>query len=74
LLVKDQTQIADTGASYHLVYPNIILSNIEEIDTKFIAGNNMTISRIFEETYTGYFKSEYLKVLGLVNTVISIPS
>jgi hypothetical protein len=41
--VTDQTFIADTGASSHMVYSKRYLTNIQEVDTKVTAGNNMTM-------------------------------
>jgi hypothetical protein len=41
--VSDQTFIADTGASSHMVYSKRYLTKIQEIDIKVTAGNNMTM-------------------------------
>jgi hypothetical protein len=41
--VSDQIFIADTGASSHMVYSKRYRTNIQEMDTKVTAGNNITM-------------------------------
>jgi hypothetical protein len=41
---NDQTFIADTGDSSHMLYCKLYLT-IQEIDTKVTAGSNMTMQR-----------------------------
>jgi hypothetical protein len=60
--VSDQTVIADTGASSHMVYSKRYLTNIQEVDTKATAGNNMTMKSTLKEEYVGYLQSERKQV------------
>jgi hypothetical protein len=56
--VSDQTFIADTGASSHMVYSKRYLTDIQEVDTKVTAGNNMTMKFTSKGDYVGYLQSE----------------
>jgi hypothetical protein len=53
LIVKDKTFIADTGVSLHMVYSKRYLTNIQEVDTKVTAGNNMTMQCTLKGDYVG---------------------
>jgi hypothetical protein len=54
--VNDQTLI--TEASSHSEFSKRYLTNIQEINTKVTAGNNMTMQRTLKGDYVAYVQSE----------------
>jgi hypothetical protein len=52
--VSDQTFIADTGTSSHMLYSKRYLTNIQEVDTKVTAGINMTMQLTLKGDYVDY--------------------
>jgi hypothetical protein len=71
--VSDQTFIADTGASSHMVYSKRYLTKIQEIDTKVTAGNNMTMKCTVKGDYVGYLQSKGRQVMVTVKDVLYVP-
>jgi hypothetical protein len=71
--VNDQTFIADTGASSHMVYSKYYLTNIQEIDTRVTAGNNMTMQCTLKGHYVGYLQSEGRQVWFNLKDFLYVP-
>jgi hypothetical protein len=71
--VSDQTIIADTGASSHMVYSKRYLTIIQEVHTKVTAGNNMTMQCTLKGDYVGYLQSEGRKVRVNLKDVLYVP-
>jgi hypothetical protein len=70
---SDQTFIADTGASSHMVYSMRDLTNIQEVDTKVTAGNNMTMKCTLKGDYVCYLQSEGRNFRVTLKDVLYVP-
>jgi hypothetical protein len=71
--VSDQTFIAVIGASSHMVYSKRYLTNIQEVDTKVTAGNNMTMKCNLKVDFVCYLQSDSRQVRGNLKDVLYVP-
>jgi hypothetical protein len=71
--VSYQNFIADTEVSSHMVYSKRYLTNIQEIETKVTAGNNMTLQCTLKGDYVGYLQSEGRQVRVNLKDVLYVP-
>jgi hypothetical protein len=70
---SDQTFIADTGASSHMVYSKCYLTNIQELDTKVTAAKNMNMQCTLKSDHVGNLQSEGRQVRVTLNDILYVP-